>query len=68
VDVSVANRIGFTLGVGGTGIDGIDFAIQSGAQACLGLTAPADAQVYLGAEKMPMSGSFDLVTLETCKK
>jgi hypothetical protein len=68
VDVSTAGRIGFTLGVGGTGIDGIDFAIQSGAQVCLGLTAPAGAQVYLGAEKMPMSGSFDLVTLETCKK
>ncbi len=68
VDVSTGNRIAFTLGVGGMGVDGIDFAIQSESQVCLGLTAPVGAQVYLGAEKMPMSGSFDLVTLERCEK
>ena len=65
LDTSVPTAVGFSLGVGGTGVDGIDFDLSAPAGACFSLDAPL-VPVYLGADKTPMLVSFELETLQIC--
>jgi hypothetical protein len=61
------NNIDFSLFVGGSGIDTFQVDVPNGSQTCL---LPADlppgVQVYIGSERMPMSGGVDLLTLQSC--
>ncbi|MFB1501998.1 MULTISPECIES: Calx-beta domain-containing protein [unclassified Thiocapsa] len=66
VDVTDPTRIGFTLGVRGTGQDGLAFAFPADADVCFGLDAPAGAQVYVGVGKTAVATPFDLTTLGAC--
>ncbi|MFB1510938.1 MAG: Calx-beta domain-containing protein [Thiocapsa sp. C3-sup] len=66
VDVTDPTRIGFTLGVRGTGQDGLAFAFPADADVCFGLDAPAGAQVYVGVGKTAVATPFDLNTLGSC--
>lgn len=61
-----SSRINYSFGVGGTGQDGIDFMLQSGATACFAVDSSSSIPVYLGAERILMTSSFDMTTYGAC--
>ena len=59
--------IDFALFVGGTGVDGFDTDIPNSAEACLDpQSLPAGSGVFVGADKTPVSGPFNLQDLGIC--
>ena len=66
MDSSDPLAILFGLKVSGTGQDGFDFRTPTTGQTCFELTAPANAQVYVGVGKDLVGGSVDLATLGAC--
>jgi hypothetical protein len=66
MDSSDPRGILFSLNVSGTGQDGIDFETPVTGQACFDLTTPANAQVYVGADKDLVGTSLDLANLGIC--
>jgi len=42
------------------------FGFSDSAEVCFNLTAPAGAQIYLSADKTPMTAPFSLGTLGPC--
>jgi ASPIC and UnbV len=59
-------QIGFTFISKGTGSDGMDFKLPDGANACLNVTAPSGARLYMGPLKIPISQPTDLETQWGC--
>lgn len=60
--------IDFALKLGSGGVDGFDFALPASGSACFDVTSVGgSAEVLLGATRQPMSGAFDLATLEPCE-
>jgi hypothetical protein len=63
---SPATELVYDLGMGGNGIDGIDFDHPTGRNLCVTIDVPAGRQVLVGADQTPVSGPFDLGTLGPC--
>ncbi len=55
----------YVMNVGNTGQDGLDFAVQSGAEACFTLDAPS-LPVYAGADRVLMSSSVSTIDYGAC--
>ena len=53
------------MNVGNTGQDGLDFAVQSGAEACFTLDAPS-LPVYVGADRVLMGSSVSTLDYGAC--
>lgn len=59
--------IDFALFVGGTGVDGFDTNVPNSAEACLDpQQLPSGAGVFIGADKTPVSGPFNLQDTGVC--
>ena len=59
--------IDFSLFVGGSGVDGFDFAVPAGTLACFTAeTLPNAVDVFVGANRQVMTGPFALETLGAC--
>lgn len=56
----------YSLNVANSGHDGFAFEAPVGGQTCFEVSAPADAQVYVGAAKDVVGLSVDLATLGAC--
>jgi hypothetical protein len=59
-------RISYLLANGGSGQDGFDFSLATGASACFTVDAPTSVPVYVGAARTPVAPPFDLATLAAC--
>jgi len=66
IDTSNPKQIAFSLISKGTGVDGVDFKLPDGANACFKLPVPAAAQLYMGPFKTPISKPTDLETQTGC--
>jgi hypothetical protein len=66
LDTSTSRQIGFKFNSTGTGSDGVDFKLPDGANACLKITAPLNAQLYMGPFKAPISQPRNLETQQGC--
>ncbi len=55
----------YVMNVGNTGQDGLDFAVQSGAEACFTLDAPS-LPVYAGADRVLMGSSVSTLDYGAC--
>ena len=62
-DTSVPGQLLFELGVGGSGIDGVGFRPVSD-NACF--TVDSNAQLFLGANRVPVQSPLNLTTLGSC--
>jgi Calx-beta domain len=58
--------IAFTLNVGNSGHDGIDFAVAPGAGGCISLTAPGGLPVWAGSDRVPVGETIDLTDFGLC--
>ena len=58
--------IDFTLTVPYSWFDGFRFSDDPAAQTCVSLIAPADENIFIGPDKVPMPKSFELNTLQPC--
>jgi hypothetical protein len=67
VDLSDPQSVAFKLDVRSGGIDGVDFAFQSGEKACLTLDGPSGVQVFGGPSLLALPSSVDLVTGGACE-
>ena len=63
---NTGSEIDFTLTVPYRWFDGFRFTSDPAAQTCVSLTAPADENIFIGVDKVPMPKSFDLNTLQPC--
>lgn len=63
---SDSSNIDYLMRVWNGGIDGINFAVPAASNACFTLDWPTSTKVYLGPNKVEMSSSFDLSTLDSC--
>jgi hypothetical protein len=52
--------------VGGTGQDGLDFTLATGAKACFSLTAPSNKVILAGATRLPMGAAVSLPDFGPC--
>lgn len=59
-------EVTYTLGVGGTGIDGFDFDHPDGRDICVDLAPGSGTQVLVGTARTPVTVPFDLGTLGAC--
>ena len=59
-------KVRYTLMVGGTGIDGIDFMPSSGSGTCLYLNIPEGQTVQVGHLRRPVTTPLDLETMGPC--
>jgi hypothetical protein len=66
LNVSDPSNVVYALSVSGSGEDGFDFAFPASATVCFNATAPAGVPIYLGADRTPMLGPFNLGTLGAC--
>jgi hypothetical protein len=59
--------IDYSLFVGGSGVDGFQLTVPPGATTCFNPSVlPADAQVFVGANRQVLTGPFQLSTLGAC--
>ena len=56
----------FRFNVVNNGRDGFDFAPSASGQTCFNVESPADAQIYLVADKSTLGKNIDLSTLAPC--
>jgi hypothetical protein len=66
IDTSSSSQIAFTFKSSGTGIDGVDFKLPDGANACFRLPVPSGAGLYMGPFKTPIAKPIDLETQKAC--
>jgi hypothetical protein len=66
LNTSNTKQISFNFISKGTGIDGVDFKLPDGANACLKVPVPSSAQVYMGPFKKPISKPTNLETQGPC--
>jgi hypothetical protein len=66
LNTSNTKQISFNFISKGTGIDGVDFKLPDGANACLKVPVPSGAQVYMGPFKKPISKPTNLETQGPC--
>ena len=62
------NEVDFTLYVGNGGVDGVDVQFPTTSDTCLDiLDLPFGSQVYVGENKQPVEGPFNLSDLGACQ-
>ena len=66
LDTSNPKQIGFKFNSSGTASDGVDFKLPNGANACLKIAAPSNAQLYIGPFKTSISHPVNLETQKGC--
>jgi hypothetical protein len=61
-------QVDFVLFVGGTGIDGFQIDVPAASTTCFAPEFFSSGQTYyLGAERAPITGNFDMLTLAACE-
>ena len=64
---TLSDSIALVFNVAGEDLDGVDFAIPANASVCLDVSsAPAGADVFVGATRFPVSFPVNLATLGQC--
>ena len=66
LDVSNPQLMLFTMGMAGTGQDGIDFEVSPG-NTCLSLAVPTGIDVLVGEDRLAVTPPFDIETLGACQ-
>jgi hypothetical protein len=56
----------YVMNVGNTGQDGLDFTVQSGAEACFTLDVPGDLPVYAGADRVVVGNTVSTLDYGAC--
>ncbi len=64
--LSPDTRINYTFKTSTTATDGVDFSYPSTTTACVRVTAPTSAKVYVGKVRKLVTTAFDLGTLGAC--
>lgn len=68
VPANVTTQFSFMQRMIGAGFDGVDFEIPTGSDVCLDpTTLHPGTQVYVGANRIPKTGAFDIETLGNCQ-
>ena len=66
LDTPAPGEISYQFGVGGTGVDGLDFEHPTGRDICIDLAPGSGTEVLVGADRTPVAVPFDLGTLGAC--
>jgi hypothetical protein len=62
------SEIDFTLFVGGSGVDAFQVDVPAGSETCFVPVFFFSGSTYsLGADRLPISGNFDMLTMESCE-
>jgi hypothetical protein len=66
LDSSNTKQVAFTFRSSGTGSDGVDFKLPDGANACLKISTPSGAKIYMGPFKIAVAQPMNLETQKGC--
>ena len=66
LNTSNPKQVAFTFASSGSGSDGVDFKLPDGADACIRIGTPLDAQLYMGPFKTRIAQPTDLETQKGC--